>query len=94
MRWPKRRHATSAQPRRRWTQWKIHKTLRNLVGPGSAVPSLSNSTKSDKSSACPRRPFRYTQGGTGAGSAHRPFFAPLNICPLLCVPKHTFSGRL
>lgn len=39
--------------------------------------SPANGMRSDRSSDCPRRIFRYAQGGTGAGSAHKPFLASL-----------------
>src|SRR6185295_7425145 len=34
-----------------------------------------DSTRSDISSDCPRLAFRYSHGGTGEGSIHKPFFA-------------------
>ena len=42
-----------------------------------AVPSMptANGTESDMSSDCPHFGFRYTHGGTGCGSAHKPFLA-------------------
>ena len=38
---------------------------------------------SNQSGACPRRALRYTHGGIGAGSAHRPIFASRASCSSL-----------